>query len=489
MPPSSEIQVFMSYSRRDDAVMRRIVTFLRNKDIKVWVDNEKLIPGTPIWEEEIEKAIKTAPAIVAVLSPDSKNSEWVRREISLADQYRKRVFPVLVRGDEESSITLRLMNRQYVDIRANEKAGLNALSMALSFYLEELSARQPGTWKEPGPSAAQKTEEHKPIEKEAPRPTNAEIYRRSYEASYKATQAFLPKLKIPALILVIGTIGYFLWQGVSSLIAAMPGATNTPQATMTATPTKTKTPAPTKTVVPTPTLGIGSVFESHGVIMLYVPKGTFSMGGESYDDEKPVHLVDLDAYYIDKYEVTNAAYKRCVDAGGCVAPKSSSSNTRAAYYGNPEFDEYPVVYVDWNMAKTYCEWRDARLPTEAEWEKAARGTDGRVYPWGENIDCDKANYQSSCAGDTKQVGSYLDGVSPYGAYDMSGNVWEWVSSLYKPYPYDATDGREDMNSSNRRALRGGSWSYGINFARSSVRYGYSPDYSINFVGFRCARSP
>ncbi len=92
MPQSSAIQVFMSYSRKDNVVMRRVVTFLRNKGIKVWVDNEKLIPGTPIWEEEIEKAIKAAPAIVVVLSPDSKNSEWVRREISLADQYRKRVF-------------------------------------------------------------------------------------------------------------------------------------------------------------------------------------------------------------------------------------------------------------------------------------------------------------------------------------------------------------------------------------------------------------
>ncbi|MBC7876160.1 MAG: toll/interleukin-1 receptor domain-containing protein [Anaerolineales bacterium] len=142
MPQLSTNQVFMSYSRRDDVVMRRIVAFLRKQGIKVWVDNERLIPGTPIWEEEIEKAIKSASAVVVVLSPDSKNSEWVRREISLADQYRKRVFPVLVNGDEEKSISLRLINRQYVDIRQNENVGLSSLETALSVYLQESDIAQ-----------------------------------------------------------------------------------------------------------------------------------------------------------------------------------------------------------------------------------------------------------------------------------------------------------------------------------------------------------
>ena len=122
--------------------MRRIATFLRNQGINIWVDNEKLVPGTPIWEVEIEKAIKAASAVIVILSPDSKNSEWVRREITLAEQYRAQIFPVLVRGDEESSITIRLITRQYVDLRHNEDIGLNSLNAALSFYLEELKSQE-----------------------------------------------------------------------------------------------------------------------------------------------------------------------------------------------------------------------------------------------------------------------------------------------------------------------------------------------------------
>ncbi|MDX1377308.1 MAG: toll/interleukin-1 receptor domain-containing protein, partial [Anaerolineales bacterium] len=134
--------VFVSYSRKDEAVMRRIVKHLRAQGIKVWVDNEKLIPGTPVWEYEIEKAIKGASAIVVVLSPEAKKSEWVLREITLADQYQKRAFPILVDGRNEDSIPFRLITRQYVDIRTDESTGLNALSSAISFYLEELSRLQ-----------------------------------------------------------------------------------------------------------------------------------------------------------------------------------------------------------------------------------------------------------------------------------------------------------------------------------------------------------
>ncbi|HLO33680.1 MAG TPA: HEAT repeat domain-containing protein [Anaerolineales bacterium] len=137
--------VFMSYSRKDEEVMRLIAKFLRAQGIKVWVDNEKLIPGTPIWEDEVEKGIKFAAALVVVLSPDSKSSEWVKRETSLADQHHKRIFPVLVRGDENTSISLRLINRQFVDLRQMSAQSLKSLSDALSFYIQELISQEQKT--------------------------------------------------------------------------------------------------------------------------------------------------------------------------------------------------------------------------------------------------------------------------------------------------------------------------------------------------------
>lgn len=133
--------LFISYSRRDEKVMRRLVVFLRAQGIKVWVDNEKLVPGTPIWEEEIEKAITRAFAIIVILSPDSKNSEWVRREVTMADQFDKRVFPLLVSGTEEDSVPLRLITHQFVDVRTDESAGFDSLKTAITSYVEELAVQ------------------------------------------------------------------------------------------------------------------------------------------------------------------------------------------------------------------------------------------------------------------------------------------------------------------------------------------------------------
>jgi formylglycine-generating enzyme required for sulfatase activity len=281
----------------------------------------------------------------------------------------------------------------------------------------------------------------------------------------------------------------------------------------------TATPLPTPEPTATPTqLGIGStrVIEIDHMVQVYVPAGDFLMGAAASDinakqttaggrayPEIPQTTVYLDSYWIDKYEVTNGQYALCVAAGACQLPWVTSSYTYDKYYGNPEFDNYPVIWVNWFKARDYCTWAGRRLPTEAEWEKAARGTDGRMYPWGnEPVDGTRANFcDVNCTRsiantgyndgypDTAPVGSYPAGASPYGAMDMSGNVWEWVNSLIMPYPYDANDGREDPNAPGERAWRGGPWSNGYWWMRSSVRYRSVNWYQWYVLGFRCASTP
>jgi len=241
-------------------------------------------------------------------------------------------------------------------------------------------------------------------------------------------------------------------------------------------------------VSPTPEI-LEEITDTNGITMRLVPAGEFTMGSELEENQKPIHIVYLDAYYIDKYEVTNQAYQKCVDAGVCRAPSDKSSSTRKEYYGNPGFSNYPLIYATWIMANEYCQWRDTRLPTEAEWEKAARGTDARIYPWGSEFGCDFANMVIQglqCFGDTNAVGSYETGISPYGLYDMAGNVAEWTSTVMKPYPYDKNDGREDSSVLRSHIVRGGSWFYeNETYSRVSKRDELNSMTNDPDIGFRC----
>ena len=229
-----------------------------------------------------------------------------------------------------------------------------------------------------------------------------------------------------------------------------------------------------------------------GMTQVYVPAGEFQMGSNNgQNDEKPVHMVYLDAFWIDQTEVTNGLYAKCVNAGGCQIPHESKSNTRDKYSGDSQYADYPMIYVDWNQADAYCKWAGRRLPSEAQWEKAARGTDGRTYPWGEGIDQQKANYNENIK-DTTKVGSYPAGASPYGALDMAGNVHEWVADVYTSGFYNYSPERNPTGpfsfASKYRVIRGGAF-LGNEFAvRTSFRYAYYPYLSYNDLGFRCSSS-
>ncbi len=214
-----------------------------------------------------------------------------------------------------------------------------------------------------------------------------------------------------------------------------------------------------------------------------IPAGEFVMGSDDGDpDEKPRRRVYVDAFLIDKYEVTNSQFRGFMEATGWATP---------AFLNNSRFNgaTQPVVGVSWHDADAYCRWAGKQLPTEAEWEKAARGTDGRRFPWGNaSVDKSKAQYSDLPAG-TASVGSFPDGAPPYGVHDMAGNVWEWVSDWYDKFYYQRAPiyNPKGPDSGQLRVLRGGSWNDGPRNLRSSNRSSLDPNNRSLNLGFRCAR--
>jgi formylglycine-generating enzyme required for sulfatase activity len=205
-------------------------------------------------------------------------------------------------------------------------------------------------------------------------------------------------------------------------------------------------------------------------------------------DESPTHKVYLDSFWLDQIEVTNNMYSSCVEAGVCMEPKNKVSAKNINYYGNIAFNNYPVIYVDWNMAAIYCSWTDRRLPSEAEWEKAARGDEGHMYPWGNNSPNGTLLNYNNIVADTSSVMSYEAGKSPYGVYDMAGNVWEWVNDWYSASYYLVPESLNPLGppTGQERVHRGGSFYEGDSFIYSSKRDKGDPGFVSFNLGFRCA---
>jgi formylglycine-generating enzyme required for sulfatase activity len=239
--------------------------------------------------------------------------------------------------------------------------------------------------------------------------------------------------------------------------------------------------------------------------MVTVPAGDFWMGAEDEEpDERPRHLVYLDAYAIDRYEVTNARFARFVDAGGYRTEGLWSADgwrwvqrnriTSPLRWNDPAFNgpTQPVVGVAWYEAEAFCRFEGHRLPTEAEWEKAARGADERRFPWGDAFEAGRA--QGPSAGGTAPVGSHPDGASPFGVEDMAGNAWEWVADWYDAgyYAASAPQNPTGADTGSEKVLRGGSWfTSDPGKLRTTDRdmITVNPGFPLRFpfIGFRCAR--
>ena len=253
-----------------------------------------------------------------------------------------------------------------------------------------------------------------------------------------------------------------------------------------------------------PLLAVGSLAAMHAAeldAMIAIPAGAFTMGSSTGpEDERPQHIVHLAAYAIDRVPVTNRAFAEFLDAAGPANkagerlfdvddPDARIHKADGRWAADPGFELHPVVEVSWAGARDYCAWRNKRLPTEAEWEKAARGTDGRRYPWGNDApNSARARYAAGWNA-TLPVGSAAQGASPYGVHDMAGNVWHWVSSAYRPYPYRADDGREDLTAGPVRATRGGGHDASPAELSSTQRgrnLSRNPRSGHHNIGFRCA---
>ena len=273
----------------------------------------------------------------------------------------------------------------------------------------------------------------------------------------------------------------------------------------------------------TPQLGDTRQRQSDGMTMVFVPAGEFSMGidvdgmhyalqlckkarvttgpacpGSSYADEMPMHLVKLDAFWIDLTEVTNQGYQGCVVDQACSLPSDPGSFTREKYFGDPVYSDYPVVWITRDQAAEYCSWAGGRLPTEAEWEYAARGPESRTYPWGEEFEPSRTNYcDASCAAgvidpsyddgypETAPVGSFPTGISWCGALDMAGNVREWVSDWFYYYGAEPQTNPVGPDEGGNHTAKGGCWLDSPENLRSSNRGQNTRDYTRHKVGFRC----
>lgn len=447
------MHIFVSYSRIDQPFVEDLVPLLREiygLD-NIWFDQN--LHGGEKWWSEILRQIDRCDIFLYLLTNESVKSSYCQAEYREATRLRKLILPVQIRS--KTRIPNGIREIQFVDLSGGLKdyKALNKLYAAIT----QISLNSPS------PALS-------PVESQ-PTPTP------------KVEDAKATKLNRATLTMPQATIIGALITGILGLTGVI-YANSARQSSVLEPATQPVTLVQTQTVTQTtstPIAGFTPITQNtkwnpvhemfDGVEMVLVPSGCFLMGSDDgLDDEKPTNRQCFnEPFWIDMTEVTNSQY--------------GSS-------GNFQGDGRPRESVTWFEAVAYCNLREDRLPTEAEWEYAARGPSALVYPWGNTFVADYTTYGANSA-ETADVTSRPMGASWVGALNLSGNVREWVSSIYKPYPYDPTDGREidgQADSVSPRGLRGGSWNAIPQVLRAGARGHYDPNSIVNGFGFRCARS-
>lgn len=528
-------QVFISYSRKDTEFVEQLASDLQSAGLEVWYDLSGLEGGTR-WGTEIQSAIENSQFFLVVLSPNSLNSKWVQREFLFAESCNLKVIPLQYLP---CRLPMWLLDLQLIDLQGknyipNFERLLKALGvqpkvvelqpktkMDAEIKDQEIRQEQERRLKdeeqrhkqadqdkikakmEAEVKERQTREQEKRLKAEEQGRKQAE--REQRKASNRTRRAdawqqwkpWLPRLAGLGVLVVLLIGAVFLAPGILRSMQTNPQPT--PTSTLSSTSTLS---AKTGSM---PVSGYKWLRPADEMWMIPVPAGNYSMGGgatEAYalcqkyagtceeswfTDANPAHSVTLNEFWIDEIEVTNAMYKKCVVAGACKPPENVSSNTRSDYYDDMQYKEYPVIYVSWQDAADYCKWAGARLPSEAEWEIAARGgQEERLFPWGnQEPDESLANYGKKIV-DTTQVGNYPAGAGRYGNLDMAGNVSEWVDAWYEAYP----GGDPNANiyfGRTYRVVRGGNFAEDFNLLSTAREYTL-PDSGDQFIGFRCARS-
>ena len=406
------------------------------------------------------------------------------------------------KAKEQAETVRKVKEKDEADRKAKEKA--EADRKAKNKAEVDRKARKEAARKARALAAVEKKEadDKKRLSRQKTKTTAAQQEEKSTSPSPSALNK-IPVWVWPVVGVVIITIVYGIFGGFLPFLSQTPGTIESAQSVIvdTDTPTTastTNTPTPEATITLTAVITAIPTEEPHAgaentnskdlAVMVYVPSGEFIMGSDSGEsNESPEHIIYLDGYWIYQTEVTYAMIRLCVESGGCL---NDTWQTEKLY--DDAFADHPVTGVTWRMANNYCLWAGGRLPTEAEWEKAARGPDGLIYPWSAGGNYYLANYNGIIF-DTTPVGSYPEGASPYGLLDMAGNAAEWVADwydggYYKNSPLENPPGPDD---GLERIVRGGSWVSSWEEIRAAKRYTvlshYVAEYS-NYYGFRCAVS-